>query len=103
MTEIEYGTSRPSTDEFRVMLREAAEQYDPVDKLLELQRELLALEMKHAMTSADFYRRYRAGELGDDLDMIVWAGRYRQYLQLKSAISASLNIVVAAPLTPIPL
>ena len=55
------------------------------------------------MTSAEFYRRYQAGESGDDLDIIVWAGRYRQYLQLKSAISASLNVVIAVPLTPIPL
>ena len=104
MAQIEYHSeSMPTREQFHERLREASEQYDPLDALLTLQRELIVLEAKHGVTSEVAYQRYQAGESGDDLEVIWWAGRYRQYLQLKAAISASLNVVIAAPLTPIPL
>ena len=105
MSKIEYSSeSLPTPDEFRRRLREAHEQYDPVETLLTLQRELIALETKHAITSDVAYQRYQAGEAGDTLEFIWWVGRYRQYMQLKSTISDSLQLVVAAPsATPIPL
>jgi hypothetical protein len=37
-------------------------------------------EQQHQMTSAEFYRRFQAGELGDDMDMIEWSAFYDMYL-----------------------
>jgi len=92
MSKLEYShESLPAPDEFRRQLREAREQYDPLDALLALQRELIALESKHGMTSEAFQRLYQAGEAGDATELIWWAGRYRQYLQLKLAIRENLD------------
>jgi hypothetical protein len=40
----------------------------------ELTRELGELEQKHGMPSLEFYRRFRAGELGDSSEFVRWAG-----------------------------
>ena len=84
----------PSRPDFLRLLQEASEQYDPVEKLLALDRELITFEQKHGMTSVLFFQRFEAGELGDALDFIRWAGRYELYLRLKTMISASLEEVV---------
>jgi hypothetical protein len=39
------------------------------------------------MTSDDFYVRYKRGELGDSMDFIRWAGRYRLYRELRDEIN----------------
>lgn len=67
-------------------LREQAADYDPVDKLLELQRDLLAMEQQYGISSEEFYRRYQVGEMGDDAEIVGWAGRYRAFLELNSSI-----------------
>ena len=105
MPPIEYQPgSFPSTEQFRKHLRESSENYDPIEKLLALQRELIELETKYGMTSAEAYRQYQGGEAGDDRDRIWWAGRYRQYQQLKTMLSESLQLVVSSPSAePIPL
>jgi hypothetical protein len=86
----------PSSQEFIKTLREASEQYDPVEELLRLERELVHLEQEHNMSSPEFYRLYQTGQLGDDVAIIEWAGRYKLYLRLKQAISNSLNLVVTS-------
>lgn len=48
------------------------------------------------MSSPEFLTRYDSGELGDALPYVVWAGRYRLYLNLKQAINDSLQVVVAS-------
>lgn len=87
----------PSHPDFLRLLQEAAEEYDPVEKLLALDRELITFEQKHSMASGLFFQRFEAGELGDALDFIRWAGRYELYLHLKAMISASLDLVVTQP------
>ena len=77
------------------MLRSGDEQYDPVEELLDLQRELIAFEQEHGISSVELHRRYHAGEMGDAVEVVHWAGLYRQYVQLKSVISDSLNVVVS--------
>ena len=85
----QYG-NLPEPAEFRRMLREASERYDPVDERLRLEQSLRIREQRHGMPSADFYARFVAGKAGDDPDLIGWAARYEGYLRLKSAISGSL-------------
>ena len=46
------------------------------------------------MTSAEFYAKYKRGEMGDDRDFVQWAGRYRLYCELKDEIEMSLTLVL---------
>ncbi len=46
----------------------------------ELNQRLRAYEQKYGYSTIEFYRRYRDGELGDDDDMMMWAGLYHLYL-----------------------
>ncbi len=105
MSPIEYHSgSFPSTEQFRKELRESSEQYDPVDKLLALQRELIELEAKYGISSAEAFQKFQNGEAGDDRERMWWAGRYRQYIQLKAMLSESLQLIVSSPSAdPIPL
>lgn len=80
-------------------LREQAVTYDPLDRLLQLQSDLFRLEQKHGLSSDEFYRRYQAGQMGDDLDIIGWAGRYRLFLELRAVIADGLNQVMTFPVT----
>jgi hypothetical protein len=42
----------------------------------ELDTKLQAYEQRHQMNSEDFYSRFRAGELGDDMDWVEWSVFY---------------------------
>ncbi len=46
----------------------------------ELTRMLREYEQKHGVSTIEFFRKYEAGELGDDDDMMMWAGIYHPYL-----------------------
>jgi len=72
----------PEPADFRRLLREASEAYDPVDELLTLERALRDMEQRHGQTSADFYGRFVAGEAGDEPEWIGWAARYEAFLRL---------------------
>ncbi|HMT21498.1 MAG TPA: hypothetical protein PKE20_09695 [Promineifilum sp.] len=94
------GQKIPLFNEVLNLLQEAEARYDPLEELLRLERELASLEMTYSRSSADFFERYQAGELGDDFAYITWAGRYRLYLNLKRTISESLRIVMAVTDAP---
>lgn len=95
------NSNLPEPAEFRRLLREASEEYDPVDELLILERDLRDLEQRHGMPSDEFYARFVDGKAGDDPDLVGWAARYEAFLRLKTAISESLKLVVALPvMTP---
>lgn len=46
----------------------------------ELNERLRAYEEKYGYSTIEFYRRYHDGELGDDDDLMMWAGLYHLYL-----------------------
>jgi hypothetical protein len=46
----------------------------------ELSERLRAYELKYGYSTIEFYRRYASGELGDDDDLMMWAGLYHLYL-----------------------
>jgi hypothetical protein len=46
----------------------------------ELSERLRVYEQKYGYSTIEFYRRYREGELGDDDDLMMWAGLYHLYL-----------------------
>ena len=89
--------SMPTPEEFRRDLREAAEKYDPVDDLLYLQRELLLLEQKYGVSSEECYRLFYEGKMGDDPDIVWWVGCYREFMQLKAAVSEAVQTVATEP------
>lgn len=95
-TSIEYtGEFLPTPETFSQQLREISAQYDPVDKLLSLERDMAQFEQTHGLTSSEFFHRYQAGTMGDAIEYVRWAGRYRLYKNLKEMISHSLQMVVA--------
>lgn len=96
------GGEMPEPAEFRRLLHEANEKYDPVDELLTLERALYELEQRHGVSSAEFFARYEVGAAGDDPELVGWAARYDAFLRLKTAISESLKLIVAAPVVVLP-
>jgi hypothetical protein len=44
-----------------------------------LRQRLAQYEQQYQMESSDFYRRFQAGDLGDDLDMVQWSAFYDMY------------------------
>ena len=46
----------------------------------ELSEQLRGYERKYGYSTIEFYRRFQDGELGDDDDLMMWAGIYHLYL-----------------------
>ncbi len=46
----------------------------------ELSERLRSYELKYGYSTIAFYRRYHDGELGDDDDLMMWAGLDHLYL-----------------------
>ena len=46
----------------------------------ELSQRLQEYERRYGYSTIEFYRRYRAGRLGDDDDLMMWAGLDHLYL-----------------------
>ena len=46
----------------------------------DLSERLRGYERKYGYSTIEFYRRFENGELGDDDDLMMWAGLYHLYL-----------------------
>ena len=46
----------------------------------ELSERLREYENQYGYSTIEFYRRFQNGELGDDDDLLMWAGFYHLYL-----------------------
>jgi hypothetical protein len=86
-----------SVEELRKMMADAWQNYDPLEELLRLERQLAGFEQQFNIPSQEFFARYEQGQVGDDVEMVRWAGRYRLYLRLKETISKSLELVLHQP------
>jgi hypothetical protein len=53
----------------------------------ELNQKLKAFEEHYHMTSEDFYRRFRAGELGDEIDPVEWSIFYEMRAAAKQRLT----------------
>lgn len=76
----------PTPEEFRQLMDEAHAKNSPLDELLELLRTLVSYEQKYQMRSEEFYGRYSRGELEDEGDFIIWAGKYQVFLNFKAEL-----------------
>ena len=57
-----------------------------------LSSDLAEFEEKYEMESAEFYARFKKGELGDDIDFIGWASLY----QMRERVRQRLELLVAS-------
>ena len=48
-------------------------------ELKDLKARLSRYEQQYSTTSSEFYRRFRAGELGDEMDFVEWSVFYEMY------------------------
>ena len=48
--------------------------------LTEVQKELEPFEQQYGLSSEECYRRFMAGEMGDDADIVEWMGLYDNVL-----------------------
>ena len=94
MVEFTQETMPETYEEFSRLLEAARRDANPLDDLLALDRQLLSFEQQYDMLSPEFYARYKRGEMGDDIDFVRWAGRYRLYRELKYEIEKSLTMVL---------
>ena len=57
-------------------------------QLATLREDLARFEQRYAMSSADFFARYQAGQMGDDADVFEWNALYKMHTRLASAVKS---------------
>jgi len=71
-----------SLDKLIALERAAAQR-----ELADLQERLQAFEARYQMPSEEPYRRFRAGELGDAMDVVEWSIFYEMWYLYEHALS----------------
>jgi hypothetical protein len=98
-----YENELPSSDEFQKALAQAMSNTNPVDDLLELANDLWEFEQKYRMSSAEFYEKYQAGSLDDELQhCIEWVATYDFFIKTKRKLEAALMRAAIQPELPEP-
>jgi hypothetical protein len=62
-------------------------------QIIEMQTELGAFEKQFGMTSAEGYRQYESGLLGDGADVMDWMGLYDNVLLCRERIETLQSVV----------
>ncbi len=98
MPKLIFKDKLPSSEEFQKALTQAIDNTNPVDDLLELSNELRKFEQNYQMSSADFYEKYQAGSLDDELQhCIEWVATYEFFLKTKRQLELALMRVALQP------
>jgi len=71
----------------------ALEREEARETLTELEARLQVFEERYQMSSEEFYRRFRAGELGDDMDFVEWSVFY----EMRKATQERLDLLTPEP------
>lgn len=88
----------PTPEEFRADLERAEAMANPVDDLLMLANRLWQFEQKYNMPSAEFYQKFLAGVLDDELQHCLnWFAVYDMYIDEKRALEAALMRAAIRP------
>jgi len=91
MPKLTFKNGLPPPDEFRQALTKVIAEVNPVDDLLMLSRELYEYEKKYGMHSEDFYAKYQAGVLDDELQHCMeWASDYESFTEIRRGIESAL-------------
>jgi hypothetical protein len=98
-----YENELPSSDKFQKALAQAMSNTNPVDDLLELANDLWEFEQKYGMSSAEFYGKYQAGSLDDELQhCLEWVATYDFFIKTKRKLEAALMRAAIQPELPEP-
>ncbi|MFM9268604.1 hypothetical protein [Tychonema sp. BBK16] len=57
----------------------------------ELETDLQQFETHYAMSSPEFYQKFRAGELGDDIDFVEWSSFYQMSCSVRERLQILLS------------
>lgn len=98
MPKLTFKDKLPPVDEFQKVLAQAMASTNPVDDLLELANDLWGFEQKYQMSSADFYEKYQAGLLEDELQhCIEWVATYDFFIKIKRKLESALMRAAIQP------
>ncbi|MBP7963329.1 MAG: hypothetical protein KBG20_21120 [Caldilineaceae bacterium] len=79
-----------SSEEFRRLLAKSMAKSNPIDDFVEIVEDLAGFEKKHQMSSSEFYLKFNAGQLEDELDYFEWSFIYDAYVKLRRVIESAL-------------
>ena len=82
-----------SAAEFRRALQEAWQASAPIDDFVRLVRDLTLLEQQHGLSSAEFYERFKRGEMGDEMDIMRWASKFEIYEEMKRDLDDTFSLL----------
>jgi len=85
MAKVTIRYSTMSDTERKRALRALAQPADIEETVRALIRSLKHYERKYGLSTVEFYAKFLAGEMGDRLELIEWAGDYEQYVRLTEA------------------
>lgn len=88
-------TMPQSGEALKQALRNALEQTTPLDDFIQVIRDLAQFEFHHDMDSQEFFARFEAGELGDEIDLIRWAIKYEIYQETKAELEQVVDLIEA--------
>ncbi len=82
----------PTSEQFSKDLADAMQRANPVDDLAELVEALQEFEQEYGLDSADFYQKFQAGQLDDELQHCMeWAALYDAYLRTRKVLKVALT------------
>ncbi len=58
---------------------------------VELETDLQKFETQYQMPSLEFYQKFRAGELGDDIDFLEWSSFYQMSCSVRERLQILLS------------
>jgi len=57
----------------------------------ELESDLQQFETQYQMASSEFYQKFRAGKLGDDIDFVEWSSFYQMLCSVRERLQILLS------------
>ena len=60
-------------------------------EVAELETDLKLYERQYQMSSAEFYPKFRAGQLGDDIDFVEWSSFYQMWSSVRERLEILLS------------
>ena len=72
----------------REQLNTALEKATTLDDFVQIIQELTRLEIKHDMTSQEFWQKFQTGKMGDDIEWMRWANKYEIYREMHTNITS---------------
>ncbi len=75
-------TKRASSEEALRQIHNMSERMDLEESLREILADLRRFEQEYGIPTLEFYARFRAGQMGDAEDFMVWASLYEAYVDI---------------------